>query len=206
MIFRKPCVLLLLALAVAAPAQTAPRSQPAAAEQRAARYLDSIRNQPLLLDAFLRRMPKGGDLHNHLSGAVYAESYIDFAVRDGLCVERATLTLVQPPCDEAAGKPPAARALTDAALYGQLVDAFSMRNFSGATESGHDHFFSAFRRFNAVVRKHDAEMLAEVTARAARQNVWYLELILNLDRGQGKLQVCVLRLQVIRAHRHQSQR
>jgi hypothetical protein len=28
--------------------------------------------------AFLRQMPKGGDLHNHLSGAIYAESYIQW--------------------------------------------------------------------------------------------------------------------------------
>ena len=50
------------------------------AEQRTSRYMDSIRRQPPALLAFLRDMPKGGDLHNHLSGAVYAESFIDFAV------------------------------------------------------------------------------------------------------------------------------
>jgi hypothetical protein len=27
-------------------------------------------NQPTELDAFLKAVPKGGDLHNHLSGAV----------------------------------------------------------------------------------------------------------------------------------------
>ncbi len=36
------------------------------AEQKTARYLDSIRQQPSLLLAFLHDMPKGGDLHNHL--------------------------------------------------------------------------------------------------------------------------------------------
>jgi len=29
-----------------------------------------------MLTAFLEQMPKGGDLHNHLTGAVYAETYI----------------------------------------------------------------------------------------------------------------------------------
>ena len=28
-------------------------------------------------------MPKGGDLHSHLSGAVYAESYIQWAAAKG---------------------------------------------------------------------------------------------------------------------------
>ena len=47
-------------------------------EQKTAHYLDSIRKQPSLLLAFLHDMPKGGDLHNHLDGAIYAEDLIDF--------------------------------------------------------------------------------------------------------------------------------
>jgi len=43
-------------------------------ELRTGNYLKLIRNSPPLLEAFLREMPKGGDLHNHLIGAVYAES------------------------------------------------------------------------------------------------------------------------------------
>jgi len=52
------------------------------AERSAGKYLDSIREQPSLLLAFLRDMPKGGDLHNHLGGAIYAESLINFAADD----------------------------------------------------------------------------------------------------------------------------
>lgn len=32
-------------------------------------------------------MPKGGDLHNHLSGAIYAETFIQWAAQGGLCVD-----------------------------------------------------------------------------------------------------------------------
>src|SRR5229473_7832899 len=109
-----------------------PQKKPAPAgssEQKTARYFESIRNQPLLLHAFLQQMPKGGDLHNHLSGAVYAESFIKFAAQDGLCVDRAALALTQPPCDPASGKPPASIAFQDSTLYGHLLDAFSMRQF-----------------------------------------------------------------------------
>ena len=83
-----------------------------AAEARTARYLESIRGEPLLLAAFLRAMPKGGDLHNHPSGAEYAESYIAYAAEDGLCVLHLTLTLTAPPCDSAAGSVPASQGLT----------------------------------------------------------------------------------------------
>jgi len=74
--WRTAAVLLLAACAVAAAPATAP------GEAATARYFASIRNNPSLLLAFLADMPKGGDLHNHLSGAVYAESYPQWAAED----------------------------------------------------------------------------------------------------------------------------
>src|ERR1700730_1115531 len=52
------------------------------AEARTAAHFDRIRDEPVMLNMFLRGMPKGADLHNHLSGAVYAESFLDWAARD----------------------------------------------------------------------------------------------------------------------------
>ena len=40
---------------------------------------EAARTNHTELRAFLRRMPKGGDLHTHLSGAVYAERFIAWA-------------------------------------------------------------------------------------------------------------------------------
>src|SRR6476620_1024872 len=131
----------------------------ASAEQKTAQYFDSIRNQPLLLHAFLQQMPKGGDLHNHLSGAIYAESFIKYAAEDGLCLDRAALALTPPPCDAASGKPAASVALQDSALYGHLLDALSMRQFIAGAESGHDHFFATFGKFGPASNAHIAEML-----------------------------------------------
>src|ERR1700688_2887166 len=73
-------------------------------EQRADRYLESVRHSPPLALAFLREMPKGGDLHNHLGGAIYAEDLIDFAADDKLCFDRASSTLMPGPCDESCRK------------------------------------------------------------------------------------------------------
>lgn len=158
-------------------------SQGAAPEQKTARYFESVRSQPLLLHAFLAQMPKGGDLHNHLSGAVYAESFIKWAAQDGLCVDRAALALIAPPCDPPAGKPPATAALQDPVLYGNLLDAFSMRQFHPGLESGHDHFFATFGKFGAATNNHTAEMLAEVRSRAAEGHLQYMELMFNPDGG-----------------------
>ena len=175
-----------MAFAPSASPQRKPAKKPASvtiAEQKAARYLESVRNQPLLLHAFLQQMPKGGDLHNHLSGAVYAESFIKWAAQDGLCVNTSSLALVQPPCDAAAFKPPAGAALEDPLLYGRLLDAFSMRQFHPGPESGHDHFFATFGKFGAASEAHTAEMLAEVRSRAAAGHLQYLELMFNPDGG-----------------------
>jgi hypothetical protein len=156
------------------------------AEQRTSSYLESIRKAPPLLEAFLREMPKGGDLHNHVIGAVYAESYIQFAVNDKLCIDRQALTFAQPPCDESRNSVPADTAFSNPTLYGQIIDAFSMRDFHpysqpGLSESGEDHFFSTFGRFAGIARTHRGEMLAEIASRAGHQNESYLELTDGLD-------------------------
>jgi hypothetical protein len=130
-------------------------------------------------------MPKGGDLHNHLSGAIYAESFIRWAVQDGLCVDRDTTTLLPPPCDPEKNRPAAAVAYQDAGLYARMLDAYSMRGWLPARESGHDHFFATFGKFGAVTNAHTADMLAEVRSRAAAENLEYLELMFNPDSGRA---------------------
>src|SRR5580698_1544027 len=63
-------------------------------EIRASRALEQARQQgPLALYAFFHGMPKGADLHTHLAGAVYAESFIRVAAEDNLCVNSKTLVL-----------------------------------------------------------------------------------------------------------------
>lgn len=59
-----------------------------AAEQRASERLNAILGDPAALDAFLAAVPKGGDLHMHLSGAVYAETYLQWAREDFGCLRR----------------------------------------------------------------------------------------------------------------------
>jgi len=164
-----------------------PSVQPATSEERAARALESARSNPLELHEFLRRMPKGTDLHNHLAGAVYAESWIRAGAEDNLCVDLATLSFFktqamtrsippQPACGE--GHAPAAQAFENQHLYDSLVDAFSMRAFvPSAGVSGHDHFFDAFAKFHAVEKLHTGDWLDEVSSRAAAQNEQYIELM-----------------------------
>jgi adenosine deaminase len=181
--------LLPIAAASAIAQKSAATSQSATSspETRTAHALDLARTDPLNLYAFLARMPKGADLHNHLSGAVYAESWIRAAAEDNLCVDLVTHSFFQsramtdslppqPVCGD--GNIPAAHAFADQHLYDALIDAFSMRSFVPSTGvSGHDHFFDSFAKFHGVSHSHVGEFLDEVAARAAAQNEQYLELM-----------------------------
>lgn len=160
------------------PAPVAAQKAPGANRTDAtAAYLDAVRGQPGFLLAMLREMPKGGDLHSHLSGAIYAESFVAWGAQSGSCVRSVDLVALTPPCDSAAGNVPVANALRDDALYGRIIDAWSMRNWSRAFKNGHDHFFSTFGKFSVAGRGHTGEMVAEAAQRAAADRVIYLELM-----------------------------
>ena len=90
-----------IAVIVLGAAFASAQSKSATPEVRASHYLKSIQHEPELLLPFLREMPKGGDLHNHLGGAVYAEDLIDYAAQDKLCVDRPTMMAVRGQCDAA---------------------------------------------------------------------------------------------------------
>jgi adenosine deaminase len=124
-------------------------------------------------------MPKGADLHVHLSGAIYAETFLKDAGEDNLCVSIAQRRLDKKehaPCPQ--GEIAASSVPDDQHLYDDLIDAFSMRTFVPVTgESGHDRFFDTFERFGGIDKRHGGEWIDEVASRAAAQNEQYLELM-----------------------------
>jgi adenosine deaminase len=145
--------------------------------------LADARTNPLQLRQFLKKMPKGADLHYHLSGGVYAESFIRAAVEDGLCVDTKKLAFAKCPAGEADKTiVPASDTYKNQSLYDQLVNAFSMRSFVPfAGVSAHDHFFDSFAKFGGTNPSHKAEWVDEAASRAAAQNEQYLELMETPD-------------------------
>lgn len=155
-------------------AQTTPETRAAHA------YETAVKSGPLALHAFLDQFPKGADLHVHLSGAVYAETFIKDAAEDGLCVDPKGLTFAEAPCNAPlVSAKDLAGVLTPAQqdLYDRLVDSFSMRSYvPTASWSGHDQFFATFGRFHGL-GNHIGEWVDEVASRSAAQNQQYLELM-----------------------------
>jgi adenosine deaminase len=181
------CVLLLAVAAGLSPAQPVPASAKGAApstgsEARTARaFEEAARAGSPALYALLLQFPKGADLHVHLSGAVYAETFIRDAAEDGLCVDPAGLRFVHPPCSEAmvpAGRLSGVVTSQDQDLYDRLINSFSMRSYVPSPGfSGHDQFFATFGKFSGLDKKHTGEWVDEVASRAASQNQQYLELM-----------------------------
>ena len=146
------------------------------------RYFESIKNSPLKLRHFLTTMPKGGDLHSHLSGAIYAESYLAWAAEDGKCVDIKSFVFMPGPCDGRNDLMPISEIYPGGpqdvdGLLVNVIDALSTRDYQRRDLSGHQQFFSTFSRFYQASLGRQGDMLAEVTKRAARQNIGYLELM-----------------------------
>lgn len=177
-----PKTILFVVLALASLCEVRAQVVAPSAEQRAARYLEAIRAQPLDVYAFLREMPKGGDLHMHLSGSVYAESFIEWAAeKPELCVDPATLAATA--CSGTT-RPTFKQVLADGVLYRRVVDAWSMRNWQNSGLSGHDQFFDSFGKFGMATGGRLGEMVIELANRAAAERVSYLEIMLSADGGR----------------------
>jgi adenosine deaminase len=164
------CLALLLAAC-------APRSV-TTGESAVSRF-EAARQSPPLLQAFLYQMPKGGDLHSHLSGAAYAEALIAAGAASGVCVDPVKAAVAV--CGKTTRK--LSDAQQDSDFQRRLVDAWSMRGFvltSGF--SGHDHFFATFGKFGGSASMGD--MAADVVNRAGRQHMRYLELMVTF-RGRA---------------------
>lgn len=171
-------------------------------ENATAHYFKTIQNNPKKLSDFLYRMPKGGDLHNHLGGATLAENLLSYAKYDPLCVDiktgeiKADISCLLPQYylarffdqiynneiykDEDL-KIPLVNIEPHSPLWESLIDHWSMRHYDIQHRLGHDHFFSTFYKFDLLFDLHEAQVTREIMERAASQNELYLELMVTPD-------------------------
>jgi adenosine deaminase len=127
----------------------------------------------------MQTLPKGGDLHNHLDGAIYAETWLDWAAEDGLCVDLKGPAIRQKEGDSCAGSGwiTAQEALENSDYRHDIIDALSVRSFvPGLGWSGRDQFFDTFDRI-AVDPERFGDELAEAARAAGKENTLYLELM-----------------------------
>jgi hypothetical protein len=150
-----------------------------------ANRFEEARDDPVKLRQFLRDFPKGADLHNHIDGAVYAESLIQWAAEDRKCVVLESGAFTLPPCDTEQGRPTVKSVQTDGDVVNSIIDALSTRNYERRPVSGHNQFFSTFEKIYPATFGREGDMLAEVSARSARQNLFYQEIMQSWAMGSA---------------------
>jgi adenosine deaminase len=144
-------------------------------EAGTARFFDAIKGSPVELTAFLRAMPKGADLHNHLSGAIYGETWLDAAEEAGAFYDPETNALTMEENDRTVS---IAEMKNKSEYYQNWLDKVSMRDWTPDRFNGHDHFFQTFEHFAAEGQEVSAaSLLAKAIHRAEIQNIRYLELM-----------------------------
>lgn len=147
--------------------------------QATASYLQSLQHNPNGLLIFLQSMPKGGDLHNHRSGAAYAESMIAAGAATDLCLDPKTFTVTNdtncPDNLKLKNLP------QNSDLYNQTINAWSLRDFyPGTQESAHDHFFNTFLKYGNLSAAVRSQNLTDIVNRAGSQHELYLETMITV--------------------------
>jgi len=173
-----------------APAQSA---NEAATSRHYAALIAGAEPKTAELTLFFSQMPKGGDLHHHYSGAIYAETYIDFLDKQGYCVNKHTYRIEtdKAAIDAERAKASAARnCLSSAEVYAddatlrELLQRWSSKDFAnhGALNPPPDRqFFQTFGYFGPVSNANFHEGLAEIKKRAVRENVGYIETMFKMS-------------------------
>lgn len=152
-------------------------------------YFEGIKDNIAALRKFFTAMPKGGDVHNHLTGSAYAETYFELAAEKGIYVDMTTGKLYkeQPDGIEVIQLSKEMDDLHNHRMT--LVDKWSIRNFQPYKYplGPDEYFFGTFGLLSALTSIHDyndefslynlARLMHELKVRASRENVQYLEVI-----------------------------
>lgn len=190
MIMKSSCLLVAIALSTGALAK--PSSNEAATARHLAELVAGSEPKMAELTMFFSQMPKGGDLHHHYSGSIYAEQYVDWIDRQGYCVNKQSYRIETNKDVVAAerARPAAERTclstaevLADDYTYRELLQRWSSKDFDnhGAIQPPPDRqFFQTFGYFNAVSNANFNEGLQELKKRAIEENVSYIETMFKL--------------------------
>jgi len=195
---KKIGLLLLLAVSsqsYASPAIEVTKQQNLEATKRV--YTDFLRSaQPDVtsLTLFANLLPKGGDLHHHFSGSMYAETYLDWAAEKDFCIYKSNDADLKVRKYHVETNPSslnnAKRTLCakvedvrkDNGFYRDLLIQWSSKDYSNHFHdqtAPDQHFFDTFQYFENVAPFGYGAGLKLLKARAKEENVGYIESMLK---------------------------
>ena len=175
------CTVALLTALPVGHAQTQP-ARPSA-EAGAAAVFNRVVTDQSRLRVFVQAMPKGANLHNHLDGSVYTESYVKLAAEHGFCTDFAAARIAPPPCrtpqDELKGM-----GMRDPGRYENFMNIISRRLYrkgTGYDVPGGSTGGGGFPAIYAISVLVPAESMVLSRRLAANDNNTYTEFIYQPD-------------------------
>lgn len=149
-------------------------------EDLTAKYFERIQKEKdwAKLNLFCSLMPKGGDIHNHYSGAMYVETYLDWAQSKGMKLDTQTLTLT----NKATASCISIDSLKkNGVIYRAVLNQWSdmdFYNYFHAEDQPDQHFFNTFSYFGNISGAYYKKGLQEIKERAKKEHVQYIETML----------------------------
>lgn len=143
-----------------------------------------------MLNLFFTNMPKGGDIHHHYSGTIYAETFLDWVRLKSWKIDSCTLEIISEGSNSKKCKSLTVDQVRgNKSLYRRLLSLWSDKDFSN-----HDHeqlppdlnFFNTFGYFGPISHRFDSLGLQIIKQRALSENVVYIETMLAPVGISGK--------------------
>ena len=135
-----------------------------------------------LLNLFFTQMPKGGDLHHHYSGSIYAETYLEWVKNKHWYIDSCTFKIVPIKNSDGCKALSVDELIANDTLYRKLLTLWSDKDFSN-----HSHeqlppdcnFFNTFGYFSPISDQYMDVSLNIIKERAINENVSYIESMLS---------------------------
>ncbi len=145
------------------------------------------------LNMLMTMLPKGGDIHHHYSGSVYAETYLDWVGQRGFCIYRENDPVNKQEKFRVDSRQLAANALSPSCLsadavrkdvnfYRELMSAWSVVDFDNHVHqqlAPDQHFFNTFGHFSGIAKFNFNQGLKILKQQAIAENQQYLETMLK---------------------------
>lgn len=145
--------------------------------QNADTYFEKIRNNEVELTAFFSQMPKGGDLHHHFSGSIYAEPLLQHAIKEDFYLNTETMDVRK--VKENSGNWSLFSALkangTLDAYKQKIMQKWSIKDYNYVDYPSDKLFFESFMKFEPAIQGNFAAGLLELKKRAIAENMSYIE-------------------------------
>ncbi|MDW3649330.1 MAG: adenosine deaminase [Bacteroidia bacterium] len=127
------------------------------------------------LQFFFSQMPKGGDLHHHFGGSLYAESYLEWLEEKGYYLNTESLKASKENCAPCVS---ISEVIRNSNLFERVIERWSAQDYEHtfAYQLPPDqHFFNSFSYFGEREYRDYREGLINIKQRALKENVQYIE-------------------------------